>query len=190
MILLSLIVIVHDTIDIARRMGARVFQNPFVHQVQQFNWALDNCEIKTDWLWRIDADEYIEDNLGFEVKKAIEMCDNDVNGIYVNKKIIFLGKPLLHGGWYLLQGFWYRYLVDSKIYELKKRLNFDDERIKQYLTDKYLILNKNDYSNNIKEMNEIENTVVEIKHDAGGKILYKSNACVGDNLVERSAYAA
>ena len=254
-----------DTIDIARRMGARVFQNPFVHQAQQFNWALDNCEIKTDWLWRIDADEYIEDNLGFEVKKAIEMCDNDVNGIYVNKKIIFLGKPLLHGGWYpaqqikiirrgygksenkpmdehliitegrtisidgdqtdenlhglswwidkhnkyaerevdvmlmmryemdenkegvearfwgngaerkrwfklryanlplylrpflnffvryflqcgfldgnhrwyILQGFWYRYLVDSKIYELKKRFNFDDERIKQYLREKY-----------------------------------------------------
>lgn len=93
--------------------------------------------------------------------------------------------------WHVLQGFWYRYLVDSKIYELKKCFNFDDERIKQYLTDKYLILNKNDYSNNIKEMNEIENTVVEIKHDArGGGILYKSNACVGNILVERSAYAA
>ena len=39
--------------------------------------------------------------------------------------------------WYILQGFWYRYLVDSKIYELKKRFNFDDEKIKQYLREKY-----------------------------------------------------
>jgi hypothetical protein len=39
--------------------------------------------------------------------------------------------------WHFLQGFWYRVLADAKVYELKKRFNFDDEKIKQYLIDKY-----------------------------------------------------
>ncbi len=39
--------------------------------------------------------------------------------------------------WHFLQGFWYRVLADAKVYELKKRFNFDDEKIKQYLREKY-----------------------------------------------------
>jgi glycosyltransferase involved in cell wall biosynthesis len=257
-----------DTIDIARRMGARVFQNPWKNYATQFNYGLYECGIKTDWVWRIDADEFLEGNLGENVKYAINSCDDDITRIYVNKRIDFMGKPLFHGGWYpsyhlkvwkrghgecenrwmdehiklldgrsivvkdgnqvdsnlndltwwiekhngyatremvdmlmmeynmdakarvvvpkfwgseeqrkrwlkikyvksplfvrpfvnffiryffkggfldgrhgfmwhVLQGFWYRYLVDSKIYELKKRFNFDDEKIKQYLREKY-----------------------------------------------------
>lgn len=250
--------------EIAQSLGATFVQHEFIHQAQQFNWAIENLHISGDWIWRIDADEYIEHPLGEKVKEAIATCDSDVNGIYVNKKIIFLGKPLMHGGWYpaqqikvirkghgmsenkpmdehliitdgrtisidgdqtdenlnsltwwtdkhtryadreafnmlamaydmddksneveaklfgngaerkrwlkiryarmplyirpflnffvryflflgfldfnhrwyILQGFWYRYLVDAKIYELKKSLNFDDEKIKAYIRER------------------------------------------------------
>lgn len=27
-------------------------------------------------------------------------CDNSINGIYVRKRIDFMGRPLMHGGWY------------------------------------------------------------------------------------------
>lgn len=40
--------------------------------------------------------------------------------------------------WHFLQGFWYRALADAKVFELKKRFCFDDERIKAYLTENYL----------------------------------------------------
>jgi len=40
--------------------------------------------------------------------------------------------------WHILQGFWYRMLVDAKIYEIKKRFNYNEEAIKQYLSDNYL----------------------------------------------------
>ena len=43
--------------------------------------------------------------------------------------------------WHFLQGFAYRFLVDAKIFELKKKLNFDGEKIKKYLRDNYLINN-------------------------------------------------
>ena len=253
------------TCSMAERLGARVVQHEFQNQAQQFNWAIDNCPIPSEWIWRVDADEYVEEKLALGVKKTLESCPADVNGIYVNKKIIFMGKPLKHGGWYpaqqikvirkgygrsenkpmdehlvitqgqtisidgdqtdenlndlswwtakhnnyasrealnmlamsygidnaenevepklfgngaqrkrwlkikyarmplfirpycnylvryifmggfldfnkkwyVLQCYWYRYLVDAKIYELKKRFNFDDEKIKAYILEHY-----------------------------------------------------
>ncbi len=36
--------------------------------------------------------------------------------------------------WHFLQGFWYRFLVDAKIWELKKQFGGDREKIVKYLT--------------------------------------------------------
>ena len=35
--------------------------------------------------------------------------------------------------WHFLQGFWYRTLADAKVFEVKKRFNWDNEKIKEYL---------------------------------------------------------
>ena len=89
-----------DTCAIAQRMGAVVYQHAFENHARQFNWAIENCDIQAQWIWRLDADEYIEPSLASKALQAIEHIVEDVNGIYVNKKIIFMGQPLLHGGWY------------------------------------------------------------------------------------------
>lgn len=39
--------------------------------------------------------------------------------------------------WHFLQGMWYRSLADAKVYEIKKRFGFDDEKIKAYIKEKY-----------------------------------------------------
>ena len=39
---------------------------------------------------------------------------------------------------HFLQGFWYRSLADAKVYELKKQYEWDEEKIKAYLKEKYL----------------------------------------------------
>ena len=88
------------TIDLAQRMNVRIVKHEFVHQAQQFNWALEACDIQTDWVWRVDADEYVSEELGRKVVSTTANCDEEVNGIYVNKKIIFQGGFLKHGGWY------------------------------------------------------------------------------------------
>ena len=89
-----------DTCAIARRMGAVVYQHTFENHARQFNWALENCDIQAQWIWRLDADEYIEPSLASKALQAVEQIAEDVNGIYVNRKIVFMGQPLLHGGWY------------------------------------------------------------------------------------------
>lgn len=99
------------TCQIAEGLGARVVQHPFENQAKQFNWAIDNIEINSEWIWRVDADEIIEDNLvklvfnevNSEKLKVKSDPSEQVNGIYVNKKIVFMGRPLLHGGWYPAQ---------------------------------------------------------------------------------------
>ena len=88
------------TVEIAKKLGAQVFQNAWKNYATQFNWALANCPIKSDWLWRIDADEYLSGGLGEAVKMRIDGADEAVNGFYVRKKIVFMGRELLHGGWY------------------------------------------------------------------------------------------
>ena len=92
-----------NTCEIAQGMGAVVYKHKFENYAKQFNWALENCDIKAQWIWRLDADEYIEPSLASKVLQAIEHMAEDVNGIYVNRKIVFMGQPLLHGGWYPVQ---------------------------------------------------------------------------------------
>ena len=89
-----------DTRQKAEILGAKVYEHPWKNYATQFNWGLKNCPITADWVWRIDADEYLDKGLGQAVRKAISECADDVNGIYVRKRIDFMGRPLMHGGWY------------------------------------------------------------------------------------------
>jgi len=66
----------------------------------QFNWAIDNCNIQTDWIIRIDADEYIDNTSGINLKEYLSELSLDISGLIISRKIVFMGKPLLHGGWY------------------------------------------------------------------------------------------
>jgi glycosyltransferase involved in cell wall biosynthesis len=87
-----------NTVDIARRLGAQVLQNPWVNHGVQFNWALDQLNIKDEWILRIDADEYLSKNLIEEIKIKLPLANPDVEGFFVNRKILFQGKKLNFGG--------------------------------------------------------------------------------------------
>lgn len=88
------------TADLAAEHGARVIKHTWKNYATQFNYGVYECGITADWIWRIDADEFLEGGLGEAVKSTVETCGDDVNGIYVRKRIDFMGRPLLHGGWY------------------------------------------------------------------------------------------
>lgn len=88
------------TCDIAEQLGAKVYKHPWKNYATQFNYGVYQCPINSEWIWRIDADEFLEGNIGEAIKKALAECDNSVNGVYVRKRIDFMGRPLMHGGWY------------------------------------------------------------------------------------------
>lgn len=89
-----------NTVELAQTLGARVVQHPWKNYATQLNFGINECGITADWIWRIDADEYLEGGLGEAVKEYIQTAPEGINGLYVRKRIDFMGRPLLHGGWY------------------------------------------------------------------------------------------
>ena len=56
------------TVEIAKSIGAEVWQHEFINQAQQLQWALDNLPIDTQWVMRLDADEYVTSQLAGEIR--------------------------------------------------------------------------------------------------------------------------
>jgi glycosyltransferase involved in cell wall biosynthesis len=90
------------TIEQARAGGAVVFQHPFQNQAQQFQWALEHCPITAAWVMRLDADEVIEADLAQEIVTRLPQLAPEITGIVLNRKTIFQGRFLRHGGRYPL----------------------------------------------------------------------------------------
>jgi glycosyltransferase involved in cell wall biosynthesis len=86
------------TLEIAERYGAKIVRREFKNQAETFNWALDNIEIKGDWILRLDADEYLTPKLAEEIKSL--SAHEGVTGFYMKRRVFFLGRWIRHGGYY------------------------------------------------------------------------------------------
>lgn len=90
------------TVELAKGLGAHVLQRAFTYQAEQFNWALAHVPIQSDWVMRLDADEIVEPDLAVEIATKLGSLAKDTNGINLNRKTIFQGRFLRHGGRYPL----------------------------------------------------------------------------------------
>jgi len=88
------------TLEICQRYTNLVYQNPFENQAKQFNWALDNVPIASDWILRLDADETIPGELAEEIAKVLPTVQNDVNGVDLRRRVYFMGRWMRHGDYY------------------------------------------------------------------------------------------
>lgn len=91
------------TVQIAEKNGATVLHHPFVNYAQQFQWALDNAPISTRWVMRLDADEIIEPDLAAVIARELPTLPADVAGVNLDRKHIFMGRWVRHGGRYPLR---------------------------------------------------------------------------------------
>jgi glycosyltransferase involved in cell wall biosynthesis len=85
------------TMVIAKSNGASIYENAWVNYSNQFNWALDNCHISTDWIIRIDADEYLTPELQLEIRIMLPILNDNVSGIEIPLKRVFLGRHMKRG---------------------------------------------------------------------------------------------
>jgi glycosyltransferase involved in cell wall biosynthesis len=90
------------TCEIAREHGARVVIEPWRGYVAQKQYAVDLCT--KDWVLLLDADEEISPGLGEEIVAAIKTPpENDsktIDGYWLPRKNLFLGRWMRHGGFY------------------------------------------------------------------------------------------
>lgn len=87
-----------DTVVLAQRLGARILQHPFNNHADQLNWTLENGQIRTDWIMRLDADEYPDDRMASSLRSTLSQAPSDVGGFEVNRQVWFLGRIIRHGG--------------------------------------------------------------------------------------------
>lgn len=86
------------TLEIAENLGAFCVKNKWPgNQAAQFNWALENLPIKTDWILRLDADEYLLPELIEEIREKLLAIPDDVSGVVFKRRHIFLNKWIKRG---------------------------------------------------------------------------------------------
>lgn len=85
------------TREIALEMGAEVYENPWEGSyAKQFNWALNHTNINTSWVFRLDADEYLTEELIKELQSIDEVPEN-ITGLIIKRRHIFLEKWVKYG---------------------------------------------------------------------------------------------
>lgn len=86
------------TAEIARREGAEVVVHPWPgNQAAQFNWALDALDIRSAWVLRLDADEYLSPELTEEIRAKLPTMPADVSALVFKRRHIFMGRWMRRG---------------------------------------------------------------------------------------------
>lgn len=86
------------TIEIAKKYNCDVLQNTWVNHGNQFNWVLSQLKPETDWVLRIDADEYLDLELQQAIQSFKKNSSASVSGASLVRCINFQGQRILYGG--------------------------------------------------------------------------------------------
>ena len=162
-----------NTVTIAKELGVTVYQNTWPgNHATQFQWALDNCPITTEWVMKMDADEYIMPKLAYEINSQLASVNTDVSGIYIKRRVNFMGRWIQKGGYYptwLLRiwrfndGVMEQRWMDEHIKLLSGRtVNFENDIVDDNKNDlRWWTTKHNNYST--KEAVDILNTIFNFK---------------------------
>jgi glycosyltransferase involved in cell wall biosynthesis len=88
------------TMEVAGAFGAEVLQTDLRKYGPIFNWGLAHADIRTDWTMRLDADETVTPRLRDLWLERRSGFPPAVTGVYVRRRIHFLGRWIRHGGCY------------------------------------------------------------------------------------------
>ena len=89
-----------DTLDILRGRGFAFVQHEFINYAVQRNWAQENNPFATDWVFHLDADERVTDELVTWLRNCFPQAAASTHGFMFSRRTIFLGKWIRHGGHY------------------------------------------------------------------------------------------
>src|SRR5690554_4573081 len=73
-----------DTVGRARSYGVDVLQNKWTNHATQMNWAIENGGIISDWIMRIDADEYVSEQFISAISAKLNAASEDIGGFAID----------------------------------------------------------------------------------------------------------
>lgn len=87
-----------NTLEIAKEYNnVKILQNKWTNYATQFNWALENADINSEWVLRLDADEYLTPELIDELSNKLPTLGDDVSGVIFPLRRVFLGRVIRRG---------------------------------------------------------------------------------------------
>jgi glycosyltransferase involved in cell wall biosynthesis len=86
------------TREIAESLGAKVIVQKWLGFSKQKQFAVDSAE--NDWIFSLDADEQVSDELKTEILKLKKAEKNPADGYKMPRLSYYLNRPIRHGGWY------------------------------------------------------------------------------------------
>jgi glycosyltransferase involved in cell wall biosynthesis len=89
-----------ETLEICKKYTDKIYQHPFENQAKQFNWALGKIPTAYDWVMRLDSDEMVTKELAMEIPEVLPTLPDDVTGIYMKRRVYFMGRWMKHGDYY------------------------------------------------------------------------------------------
>lgn len=99
-----------DTIAIARDSGTLVVKQPWLGFARQREFALRMTVLVRDWVYFVDADEWVSSDLAREIE-AVMRAPNCA-AFSQRFRLVFQGAWIRHAGWY--SGSWIVRLVDRR----------------------------------------------------------------------------
>jgi len=84
------------TLEIAGRYPCTIVQNRFEDYSKQRNFALEHLPIVTEWVFFLDADEWIPRELKEEIS-ALVASNPPQNGFFANRRLIWMGRWIRRG---------------------------------------------------------------------------------------------
>jgi len=98
------------TVALARSLGAQVIEQPWLGFSGQREFALRLAEARNDWVYFVDADEWVSPQLAAEIAGRLRAPDC---AAYSHRlRLVFQGTWIRHCGWY--SGSWVVRLVDRR----------------------------------------------------------------------------
>lgn len=89
-----------STKEIAQRNEVDFYQHEWPNNhALQLNWALDHCQIETKWTMKMDADEYLTEDLEKEIAFVLSTSRSEINGFVIPRSVIFKKQLIKYGGW-------------------------------------------------------------------------------------------
>lgn len=87
------------TLEIAREYpNVHILQNKWENNyAKQFNWGLEHANIKTTWVLRLDADEYLLQELIDEINEKLPNVSKNISGVLFKRRNIFMDKWIKRG---------------------------------------------------------------------------------------------
>jgi glycosyltransferase involved in cell wall biosynthesis len=98
------------TVPIARSLGVEVVEQPWLGFSGQREFALRLPEVRHDWVYFVDADEWVSPQLACEITGRLRTPS--CSAFAHRRRLVFQGTWIRHCGWY--KGSWLVRLVDRR----------------------------------------------------------------------------